>query len=168
MRFVIAVHDPMIIVDLGFVLKFPDSGLPFCEELLEGGGGGHTAERVESRRCDYGHIRSLCTTMQHFALDLFTLCTNHGAAFPRSSDSRAMCPNYAYYKANTPQIAVFVICYKAIKYDIIKIILQFSLFQMQRFAKLCITLHNYIQECTDSTLHPSRAKCCGSFSPRLP
>jgi hypothetical protein len=41
---VIAVHDPVIVLDLGFVLEFPDSGLPFCEEFLEGGGGGHTVE----------------------------------------------------------------------------------------------------------------------------
>lgn len=106
--------------------------------------------------------------MQYFALDLFTLCTNHGAVFPRFTHIRAMCQKYANYKEETPHTGVFFQYEITLFYDIIKVILHFLLFGMQRFAKLCITMHNYELECTDSTQRVNRAKCFGSFSPRLP
>lgn len=164
MRFVISIDDPVIILDLGFVLEFPDSGLPFSEQFLEGGCGGHAVEGVGGRRCNYAHIYSVCMTMQYFALDLFTLCTNHVATFPRSAHKRAMCPNYASYRAKTNPIAGFCIYHKDIFYCIINIILHLPYLVMQRFARLYITMHNYVRECTDSTPHPTRAKYFGSFS----
>lgn len=106
--------------------------------------------------------------MQYFALDLFTLCTNHGAVFPRFTDIRAMCQKYAIYREETPHKAVFIQYERTSNYDIIKVILHFLYFEMQRFAKLCITMHNNELECTDSTQRMIRAKCFGSLSPRLP
>jgi hypothetical protein len=106
--------------------------------------------------------------MQYFALDLFALCTNHGAVFSRFTHNRAMCQKYARYRAEMPHTGIFFQYERTSIYDIIKVILHFLLFEMQRFAKLCTTMHNYELECTDSTQSMNRAKCFGSLSPRIP
>ena len=103
--------------------------------------------------------------MQHFALDLLTLCTNHGAVIARFTHIRAMSPKFANYRADIAHTGIFYPYYKAILPRNIKVILHFAIFEMQRFAKLCITMHNYVQDCTDSTQDMNRAQCLGSDSP---
>ena len=103
--------------------------------------------------------------MQYFALDLSTLCTNMKAFSPHFPHNLAVCPNYAEYRAYKPLIPLFCRYYKTTLQPLIKVILQYLAFEMQRFAKLCITMHYYDQQCTDSILDLIRAKCLGSDSP---
>ena len=84
---------------------------------------------------------------------------------PHFPHNLAVCPNYDEYRAYKPFTSLFCRYYKTTLQPLIKVILQYLDFEMQRFAKLCMTMHYYDQQCTDGILDTIRAECLGSDSP---